>query len=79
MGESLGPRRFTFPQSIKNIKPERETFSNYSNKKNQKIFSTLIFFKLYYSQRDFIKKKNGIFRSGPTGLEYGEAFHHESP
>ena len=58
LGESLGPRRFTFPQSIKNIKPERETFSNYSNKKIKKIFST---FKLYYSQRDFIKKKKMEF------------------
>ena len=76
MGESLGPRRFTFPQSIKNIKPERETFSNYSNKKKIKKYFQLFNF---YSQRDFIKKKNGIFRSGPTGLEYGEALHHESP
>ena len=73
MGESLGPRRFTFPQSIKNIKPERETFSNYSNKKNQKIFSTFI------HKEILLRKKNGIFRSGPTGLEYGEALHHESP
>ena len=81
----MGHVALPFPSLLKH-KPEQETFSNYPNKKNQiiflkKLFSTFSNFSDFEidSQRDFIKKKNGIFRSGPTGLEYGEAFHHESP
>jgi len=34
---------------------------------------------IFESDFDCLTEKNGIFRSGPTGLEYGETFHHESP
>jgi len=58
LGESLGPRRFTFPQSIKNIKPERETFSNYSNKKKSKnIFN----FSTFIHKEILLRKKMEFF------------------